>query len=110
MIRYEHDCVFHVGMDARIIVLQVQIRDSMIRGNIFHLGLWVLAMALVLQASIVCRAHVGKCRLLDPQPTLHKYYQSGDIIIGSIVSHTIFHSSLKDFCEQPSRLSSDDFV
>nr|XP_056720293.1 vomeronasal type-2 receptor 26-like [Euleptes europaea] len=69
--------------------------------------MWVLA---VLQLSIVCRAHAGKCGLLDPQPTVHRYYQSGDLIVGSIASHTIFHSSLKDFSEQPSQSLSEDFV
>ncbi|XP_061447610.1 vomeronasal type-2 receptor 26-like [Rhineura floridana] len=49
----------------------------------------------------VCQAHVVKCRIQDPPHPLHTYHQSGDFIIGGILSHGGFVSSPGTFTEEP---------
>ncbi|KAM6449043.1 vomeronasal type-2 receptor 26-like [Liasis olivaceus] len=42
-----------------------------------------------------------KCNVWYPEHPLHRYHQSGDLIIGGIVSHGIFFSHAKDFAKEP---------
>ncbi|XP_066486399.1 vomeronasal type-2 receptor 26-like [Tiliqua scincoides] len=35
---------------------------------------------------VLCIEHLGQCNMHDPHPPLHKYHQSGDLIIGGIAT------------------------
>ncbi|XP_062992908.1 vomeronasal type-2 receptor 26-like [Elgaria multicarinata webbii] len=48
-----------------------------------------------------CKAHIDNCRVRDPNPPLHKYHQSGDLIIGGIATYGLFVSSPTAFTEEP---------
>ncbi|XP_061447422.1 vomeronasal type-2 receptor 26-like [Rhineura floridana] len=49
-----------------------------------------------------------KCRICDPLPILHKYYQSGDVIIAGIMSHIYRFSNSITFRKCPSNDLFDD--
>ncbi|XP_033024376.1 vomeronasal type-2 receptor 26-like [Lacerta agilis] len=44
----------------------------------------------------------------DPLPTPHGFYQSGDLLIGEIVSQVFFHYNTLSFMEQPSQEMIDE--
>ncbi|XP_061447619.1 vomeronasal type-2 receptor 26-like [Rhineura floridana] len=59
----------------------------------------VLLLALFLCQA--CQAYVVKCTIQYPHRPLHMYRQSGDYIIGGILSHGTFFSSSESFNEEP---------
>ncbi|XP_020633797.3 vomeronasal type-2 receptor 26-like [Pogona vitticeps] len=56
---------------------------------------------LVLLPQAVCKIPSAKCNLNNPLPILHKYYQSGDVIIGGIMSQIYTFSSSITFKQRP---------
>nr|XP_056720304.1 vomeronasal type-2 receptor 26-like [Euleptes europaea] len=59
------------------------------------------AMFLVLLPPTLCKTHIAECTASDPLPILHKYYQEGGAIIGSIGSHIYLPSEIMSFKDQP---------
>ncbi|XP_062993077.1 vomeronasal type-2 receptor 26-like [Elgaria multicarinata webbii] len=58
----------------------------------------------VLLAPVVCSSPSAKCSISDPLPILHKHYQSGDFIIGGIMSQIyITFSDVIEFTKCPSK-------
>ncbi|XP_033024527.1 vomeronasal type-2 receptor 26-like [Lacerta agilis] len=47
------------------------------------------------------KAHIVKCHVHDPHPPLHKYHQSGELILGGIASHNFIVSKELSFAEAP---------
>ncbi|XP_062993081.1 vomeronasal type-2 receptor 26-like [Elgaria multicarinata webbii] len=65
----------------------------------------------VLLAPVVCSSPSAKCSISDPLPILHKHYQSGDFIIGGIMSQIyIIFSNLIEFTKCPSKELFGDIV
>ncbi|XP_062993080.1 vomeronasal type-2 receptor 26-like [Elgaria multicarinata webbii] len=65
----------------------------------------------VLLAQVVCCSPSAKCSVSDPLPILHKHYQSGDFIIGGIMSQIyIIFSNLIEFTKCPSKELFGDIV
>ncbi|XP_061447612.1 vomeronasal type-2 receptor 26-like [Rhineura floridana] len=62
---------------------------------------FLVILLLALFPYKVCQAHIVKCRIQYPHRPLHTYHQSGDFIIGGIVSHGGFISSPGKFTEEP---------
>nr|XP_034992604.1 vomeronasal type-2 receptor 26-like [Zootoca vivipara] len=61
-----------------------------------------------LRSSTVCQVHMENCRGQYIHKPLHKYHQSGDFIIGGIVSHGGFVSNPRTFTEEsPPELSEE---
>uniref|UniRef100_A0ACB8EV75 Uncharacterized protein n=1 Tax=Sphaerodactylus townsendi TaxID=933632 RepID=A0ACB8EV75_9SAUR len=54
--------------------------------------------------------HVSQCAAVDSSPILRMYLQPGDLIIGAIVSQTLFVTSSKDFKRQSCGMLSEKFV
>ncbi|XP_044305986.1 vomeronasal type-2 receptor 26-like [Varanus komodoensis] len=53
---------------------------------------------------IISRRHSINCTTTDdPLPIPHKFYQSGDVLIGGIVSQVFFLHNILSFVEQPSQ-------
>lgn len=69
-----------------------------------------VVILLILLPHKVLMAHVGKCPILNPQPSFHEYYQPGDVMIGAIASHSFFISSVYDFMENPVLLEHEEFM
>lgn len=61
----------------------------------------MLLEAMLLLPLTLCKTHIAKCTVSDPGPILHKYYQEGDAIIGSIGSHIYVPSEMMSFKDQP---------
>lgn len=58
--------------------------------------------------SQILATSVVKYGIQDPFDILHRYYQPGDIIFGSIGSQSIILSSPKAFDEQPPQKLSEE--
>ncbi|XP_053215881.1 vomeronasal type-2 receptor 26-like [Podarcis raffonei] len=58
-------------------------------------------MLLLAQLPHMCKAHIVKCHVHDPHPPLHKYHQSGELILGGIASHNFIVSKELSFTEEP---------
>lgn len=43
-----------------------------------------------------------KCLENEPLPVPHEWYQSGDFLIGGIMSHMIYHFHVQNFDKHPS--------
>ncbi|XP_053117354.1 vomeronasal type-2 receptor 26-like [Hemicordylus capensis] len=61
-----------------------------------------VVLLLMLLPPVVCIVPIGKCRLSDPLPFLHKYYQAGDLIIAGIISQIQTFSATIAFEKYPS--------
>nr|XP_056720105.1 vomeronasal type-2 receptor 26-like [Euleptes europaea] len=61
-----------------------------------------VALVLALLSQVVCKVLVTKCTLSEPVPILHKYYQSGDLIIAGIISQIYIFSKSITFEKPPS--------
>lgn len=69
----------------------------------------VVAFLLVLLCHTVCNTHCINLSMFDdPLPTPHGFYQSGDLLIGEIVSQVFFHYNTLSFMEQPSQMMIDE--
>ncbi|XP_028560147.2 vomeronasal type-2 receptor 26-like [Podarcis muralis] len=58
-------------------------------------------MLLLAQPPHICKAHIVKCHIHDPHPPLHKYHQSGELILGGIATHNFIVSKELSFTEEP---------
>ncbi|XP_062992928.1 vomeronasal type-2 receptor 26-like [Elgaria multicarinata webbii] len=67
-------------------------------------------MLLVLLVCMECKAHIENCRVTKPNPPLHKYHQSGDLIIGGITSYGLLVSSPIVFTEEPHQALSEELM
>lgn len=80
-------------------------------GNLYCEGTFVFRMVmLLLMSHVASQAHMKKCTVGNPS-ILHRYLQSGDLIIGGITSQISMGPILNDFDEHPHEfLSTDDTV
>uniref|UniRef100_A0ABM5GQ75 Vomeronasal type-2 receptor 26-like n=1 Tax=Pogona vitticeps TaxID=103695 RepID=A0ABM5GQ75_9SAUR len=60
--------------------------------------------------QVTCQIPIAKCTISDPLPILYKHHQSGDIIIGAIMSQIYVFSALVTFTNRPSPDLFDDIV
>nr|XP_028558245.1 vomeronasal type-2 receptor 26-like [Podarcis muralis] len=58
----------------------------------------------------MCKFPIAQCSIMDPLPILHQYYQSGDFIIGGIMSQIYISSSILTFRKPPSPEFFDDIL
>ncbi|XP_077169450.1 vomeronasal type-2 receptor 26-like [Paroedura picta] len=65
---------------------------------------------LVLLVQVVCKSLYFPCPISRPLPIVHKYYQSGDLLIAGIVSNVFQFSDALTFEARPSPSSSDSLV
>nr|XP_056720292.1 vomeronasal type-2 receptor 26-like [Euleptes europaea] len=71
--------------------------------------MWVLVVWLfMLQPHIMCEAHVVRCGIRDPQPTVFDYYQSGDHFIGGIATQSYILASSTEFHQPPSQEKNEE--
>ncbi|XP_053120296.1 extracellular calcium-sensing receptor-like [Hemicordylus capensis] len=59
---------------------------------------------------MVCKADIAKCRVNDPNPPLHQYHQSGDLLLGGIVSWTGIISNSMAFMEEPPQTLFEELI
>ncbi|XP_053117334.1 vomeronasal type-2 receptor 26-like [Hemicordylus capensis] len=71
---------------------------------------FIVILHLVLLAEAECKVPVFKCRLSDPLPIHHKYYQSGDLLLSSIISQMYILSDLITFRRHPSQELIDELI
>ncbi|XP_015263341.1 PREDICTED: vomeronasal type-2 receptor 26-like [Gekko japonicus] len=69
-----------------------------------------VASVLVLLVQVVCKSPSVQRPTSQPLPIVHKYYQSGDLLIAGIVSHLFKFSDAVKFEECPSPSASDSLV
>ncbi|XP_033030876.1 vomeronasal type-2 receptor 26-like [Lacerta agilis] len=67
-------------------------------------------LVLVLLPQAVCKVPISRCNVSHPLPIHHKYYQSGDLIIGGIISHIFRFLSTFLFRNRPSPELFDDLI
>ncbi|XP_062992925.1 vomeronasal type-2 receptor 26-like [Elgaria multicarinata webbii] len=67
-------------------------------------------LLLVVLACMGCKADIDNCRVRNPYPPLHKYHQSGDLIIGGIATYGLFVSSPTAFTKEPPPEMVDELV
>ncbi|XP_062992912.1 vomeronasal type-2 receptor 26-like [Elgaria multicarinata webbii] len=67
-------------------------------------------LMLVLLACTGCKAYIANCRIRNPDPPLHKYHQSGDLIIGGITSYGLLVSSPIAFTEETQKALSEELM
>lgn len=67
-------------------------------------------LLLGLLPHMVCIARLGKCNIRGPHLPLHKYHQSGDLVIGGIASLTFVMVKPVDFTEEPPQTLSEDLL
>ncbi|XP_062993085.1 vomeronasal type-2 receptor 26-like [Elgaria multicarinata webbii] len=60
-------------------------------------------MCELLDVPVVCNSINAKCSISDPLPILHTHYQSGDFIIGGIMSQIYMRSNMTEFTIRPSK-------
>ncbi|XP_060110826.1 vomeronasal type-2 receptor 26-like [Heteronotia binoei] len=65
---------------------------------------------LALLVQVVCKSLTVQCPSSYPLPIIHKYYQSGDLLIAGIVSHAFKFSNTVNFEVCPSLNSSDSLL
>ncbi|XP_077169454.1 vomeronasal type-2 receptor 26-like [Paroedura picta] len=73
------------------------------------MALFVSSM-LVLLVQVVCKSPSFPCPISHPFPIVHKYYQSGDLLIAGIVSNMFKFSDTFTFETRPDLSSSDSLV
>ncbi|XP_062993090.1 vomeronasal type-2 receptor 26-like [Elgaria multicarinata webbii] len=69
-----------------------------------------VALIFLYLPQVVCKIPDLKCIISDPLPILHKHYQSGDFIVGGVMSQIYIFSSLVTFKGLPSTDLFDDIV
>ncbi|XP_015263342.1 PREDICTED: vomeronasal type-2 receptor 26-like [Gekko japonicus] len=69
-----------------------------------------VAFVLVLLVQVVCKSPSVQCPTSHPLPIVHKYYQSGDLLIAGIVSHVFKFFDTVNFETRPSPSSSDPLI
>ncbi|XP_015270464.1 PREDICTED: vomeronasal type-2 receptor 26-like [Gekko japonicus] len=69
----------------------------------------LVASVLVLLVQVVCKSSF-QCSTSRPPPIVHKYYQSGDLLIAGIISYVFKFSDSVKFEVHPSPSSSDSIV
>ncbi|XP_060138224.1 vomeronasal type-2 receptor 26-like [Zootoca vivipara] len=68
-------------------------------------------LVLLLLVQGMCNfLHIPQCSIREPVPILHKYYQSGDLIIAGIISQIYIFSETLSFQKHPSQEFSDDHI
>lgn len=77
------------------------------RFNMWSVVVVIALLLMLLLPQAACKPHFVKCKILDPQPPHYEYHQTGDIILGGIVSLSFLSYSV-DFTEQPPPTSFDD--
>uniref|UniRef100_A0A8D2IQ41 G-protein coupled receptors family 3 profile domain-containing protein n=1 Tax=Varanus komodoensis TaxID=61221 RepID=A0A8D2IQ41_VARKO len=74
--------------------------DFLVRCFLSRLPKVILLLSLLLPGYAVCRRHSINCTTTDdPLPIPHKFYQSGDVLIGGIVSQVFFLHNILSFVE-----------
>ncbi|XP_053216071.1 vomeronasal type-2 receptor 26-like [Podarcis raffonei] len=61
----------------------------------------LLMLLLTLLPEMTCKILMVKCHVHDPHPPLHKYHQSGDLILGGLASHGFIISNALAFTKEP---------
>ncbi|KAK9397357.1 type-2 vomeronasal receptor [Crotalus adamanteus] len=61
----------------------------------------ILILLLVLLPYMTCKTPSIKCSIQDPIPIDHKYFQSGDLVIGAITSFVFTTRNAESFEEDP---------
>ncbi|CAI5797109.1 Hypothetical predicted protein [Podarcis lilfordi] len=111
--------------------MNCRLKNSLQHGNICNLGICAAASdcvqvsscsyhalcSMVLYMMLVsvllppdeCKAAVAPCSIRDPLPILHKYFQSGDVVIAGIMSQIYITSSIA-FDEPPTPELFDDIL
>ncbi|XP_033025868.1 vomeronasal type-2 receptor 26-like [Lacerta agilis] len=68
-------------------------------------------LVLLLPLQGMCKfLPLSQCSIREPAPILHKYYQSGDLIIAGIISQIYIFSDTLSFVKHPSQIFSDDHM
>ncbi|XP_015276440.1 PREDICTED: vomeronasal type-2 receptor 26-like [Gekko japonicus] len=67
-------------------------------------------VVLLLLSGVASQAHMKKCTVGHPFPILHRYLQSGDLIIGGITSQISMAPNPNYFQEYPQEFLTDDTV
>lgn len=67
-------------------------------------------MILVLLPHTVCKANAESCTVIEPIPILHKYYQSGNFIIGGIIPQILRPYNPIDFSDYPHHAMIDELM
>ncbi|XP_033024665.1 vomeronasal type-2 receptor 26-like [Lacerta agilis] len=71
----------------------------------------VVALLLVMLCHTACKTHSINCSIYDdPHPIPHEFYQSGDFVIGGIVSQVYFLYNNISFLEQPAKALIEEFI
>ncbi|XP_060638985.2 vomeronasal type-2 receptor 26-like [Anolis sagrei] len=69
-----------------------------------------IALVLVVLPEVVCYTHIAKCAIGNPFPIQHKYYHSGDFLIGAIISQLYMFSNLIMFKRHPPEELVGEFI
>lgn len=64
-------------------------------------GIIMISLLFLMLPLRLYEMHIVKCGQKDSQPSLHDYYQPGELIIGAIASQTLLLTILVTFREQP---------
>nr|XP_028558707.1 vomeronasal type-2 receptor 26-like [Podarcis muralis] len=74
------------------------------RGLFVNRIMLVVTLLLIMLCHTVCKTHSINCSIYDdPHPIPHEFYQSGDFVIGGIVSQVYFLYNNLSFLEQPAQ-------
>ena len=71
---------------------------------------FVKFLVLVLLPQVISKHPIVHCSIGHHVPILHKYYQSGDLIIAGIMSQIFIFSNTLNFEKHPSLELSDDHM
>ncbi|XP_053225723.1 vomeronasal type-2 receptor 26-like [Podarcis raffonei] len=74
------------------------------------MALFGVVVFLLLSQGICMLAPLPQCSIKEPVPIIHKYYQSGDLIIAGIISQIYISSSTISFEKHPAQELSDDHM
>ncbi|XP_063158487.1 vomeronasal type-2 receptor 26-like [Candoia aspera] len=61
----------------------------------------MLILFLLQLPHIACKTQIRKCRIQDPIPIVHRYFQPGDLIIGGITSFVFITTDVESFDQVP---------
>ncbi|KAG6539721.1 type-2 vomeronasal receptor [Crotalus adamanteus] len=76
-----------------------------------NLGIFAKKMIiLALLSHTVCKANAKSCTVIEPIPILHKYYQSGDFIIGGIIPQILRPYNPIDYSDHPHHAMIDELI
>uniref|UniRef100_A0ABM5GQ11 Vomeronasal type-2 receptor 26-like n=1 Tax=Pogona vitticeps TaxID=103695 RepID=A0ABM5GQ11_9SAUR len=57
---------------------------------------------------MACKANIAPCSIHSPHPPLHKYHQSGNLVLGGVVSLNFINSNSTAFTKKPPAALFDD--